>query len=422
MKFTHRITSQTDEAEIKKYATSVDEYRKQLQNIVGNNDISSDEASLTLPFAREDIRNIEHVAKSLATPDLGAVVVLGVGGSSLGAWAVYDAIPTTMYPLLFLDTIDPSTVIPVIHQVSEIYSRKKHVVLVVISKSGQTTETIANYGVVIQFLKDYDKQWQKRVVVITDSSSPLWHYAKQRDFVTLKIAKAIGGRFSVFSVAGLFPLALAGIKISEFVEGARDAVTANMHENIETNTSLASACITYHNYLQQKTIHNMFLFASELSLFGQWYRQLSAESLAKDGKGITPIVSMGTSDLHSVLQLYIDGPKDKFTTFITVKTPQFDAEITRNEQLSNLVPDISGKKLSEIMTSIYKGVIKSYAASHLPFVEIKLDCIEEYELGYLLQEKMIETFYVAKLMGVHAFDQPGVENYKTATRELLKKA
>jgi len=419
MKFIDKRTSNTTPEHIQKHAQSIDAYRRHLQNVVGNKDTHSSEYSLFLPFDKTLLSKITSIAKTYDKPELAAIIVIGIGGSNLGTWAVFDAAIPVKRPILFADTVDPSVILPIITQMTEIYEDNKHVLLIVASKSGKTTETIANFGVLVEVLKKHDPVWNDHIIAITEENSPLWNYANKRDYRTLPIPKTVGGRYSIFSSEGLLPLALSGVNLLELTEGAQDAVTDGLSEDFSVNTSIHSAAIIFQNYLEGKTIHNTFLFGTNLFQFGQWYRQLIAESLGKNGKGITPITTTGSTDLHSIGQLYFDGPTDKFTTFVSIDKVLFDAEITKDEQLKDLVPNISGKNLWDVMRSIHAGVIKSYIDKPLAFVEIQLDYCDEYQIGYLLQMKMLEVMYLAQLLEVNAFDQPGVEDYKTATKQYL---
>ena len=175
----------------------------------------------------------------------------------------------------------------------------------------------------------------------------------------------------------------------------------------------------WYNWKNDKIIHDTFLFEPDLEGFGKWYRQLTGESIGKMGKGITPTVSVGTTDLHSVAQLYFDGPKDKFTTFVSVADHGKDFIIKSKENIDELVPHISGKSFGKVLAAILTAVKATYQKQQLPFVSIELPELSEETLGALLQVKMMEMMYLGKLMGVNPFDNPGVEGYKEETRKLL---
>ena len=239
-----------------------------------------------------------------------------------------------------------------------------------------------------------------------------------KDIKKIAVPKNVGGRYSVLSAVGLFPLHLAGINIDALHKGADQAVIDCTSKNLSKNYSMLSAILTFLHWKKGINIHNTFFFNPELESLGKWYRQLMAESIGKKkdlkGKvvrrGITPIVSIGSTDLHSMAQLYFGGPKDKFTNIVYGK---------RKDNI--FIPKIEGKNFKNIMDAIYGGVVAAYKKNNLPFLTIELENISEKTLGYYLQFRMIEMMYLAQLMQVNAFNQPGVEDYKKETRKLLEK-
>jgi glucose-6-phosphate isomerase len=371
------------------------------------------------------LAHVREVATQIKTNTLQYVVVIGIGGSNLGAQAVYDAVAGSMNllvdrlpKLLFLDTVSDERITSVTRTLERLPSRDDFAVIV-ISKSGTTTETIANMEILWAFLSEHFGDPRSRVVTITEEGSKLWNVAGEKKIARLPIPSMVGGRFSVFSAVGLLPLVLSGINVDELLEGARDAVRDNTSGDLETNTALASAIITDTHRRAGRTILNSFLFSPKLESLGKWHRQLLAESLGKDGKGITPIVSIGSTDLHSQAQLYFAGPDDKFTHLIYSMSGDVN-QVPQHLLFPGLVSDLQNKSLEQIMKAIVGGVKAAYASLKRPCVEIDLDGIGPCELGYYLQWRMIEVMYLSQLMRVNAFDQPEVELYKTHTRALLK--
>ena len=262
-----------------------------------------------------------------------------------------------------------------------------------------------------------------RVVIITDDGSALMQAAQAQNITCLAIPKLVGGRYSVLSAVGLFPLASVGVDIAALRKGASDILDHCLqHDNIAS----ASANTLFTQKTQGKTINDNFFFRPELESVGKWYRQLMGESVGKersiDGEivhtGITPTVSLGSTDLHSVGQLYLGGPKDKLTTFVSSAK---SAEITvpTERVFNDLIPMITGKQASQIMHAILEGVKIAYGHADLPFMEITLDAVDEHSLGAFLQFKMLEMMYLGLLLRVNTFDQPNVESYKVETKRLL---
>ncbi len=337
----------------------------------------------------------------------GSIVVVGVGGSNLGALAIYQALRPKK-KIYFAETLDA-------RRLERILDKIDHpATILIVSKSGTTTETAANAAVLLANRKKDDQ-----VIVITDGGSKLWKWAEANGFDAIATPKEIGGRYSVFTPVGLVPLALAGVKTDLLLKGAKEITAACLSYDVSQNPAAQSALAIWKNWKDGKLIHDSFFFEPDLEGVGKWYRQLTGESVGKMGKGITPTVSVGTTDLHSVAQLYLDGPKDKFTTFVSVADHGRDFVVRSKENIDQLVPHITGKTFGGIMAAILTAVKTTYREQNLPFMSMELTDISEETLGALLQVKMMEMMYLGKLMGVNPFDNPGVDRYKEETRRLL---
>jgi glucose-6-phosphate isomerase len=219
------------------------------------------------------------------------------------------------------------------------------------------------------------------------------------------------------SSVGLLPLALANIDVDDLLAGAREAVNDGLSDDLDRNSSVVSAALAF-AHRKRRPILNTFLCSPKLEALGKWYRQLVSESLGKDEKGFTPIVSIGSADLHSQAQLYWGGPDDKWTNFVY----SFFGDVNyvpRHLSFNGLVANMAGKSLEDIQKAILGGVKNAYEKTRRPFAEIDLNGISAWELGYYLQFRMLEVMYLARLTDVNCFDQPQVELYKTTTRELL---
>ncbi|HLD20733.1 MAG TPA: hypothetical protein VJB64_01410 [Patescibacteria group bacterium] len=400
-------------------------YREELALIAKRTDYLASESSIQLTGDVELLKTIQETAKRLHAPTLQYVIVVGIGGSNLGTQAVYEAIAGSMNllvdrlpKLLFLDTVTDEKMTAVT-RVLEHLTSKDDFLAIVISKSGSTTETIANMEVLWTCATKQLGDVRERFVFITDEGSKLWNTAKENKMEVFSVPAQAGGRFSVFSAVGLLPLALAGIDIGELVAGARRAVTDGTSSNPTKNHSLISACLTYLQLQAGRSIHNTFLFSPKLEALGKWERQLIAESLGKDGKGIMPIVSIGSTDLHSMAQLYWGGPDTTFTNLVFSFTGAVHT-VSQRLALPGLVQHISGTSLEGIMQAIYGGVKAAYEKTARPYVEIDLEQADARELGYYLQFRMLEIIYLGRLLDVNAFDQPAVEMYKEVTRNLLQ--
>lgn len=440
-------------------------------------------ASVNLPddqIMREEVKKIAQSKKALKP---AMVIVVGIGGSSLGLEAVHQALYGTLYndqkpniTFYVADTIDTDYLQDIMLLAEQELEEGNTVIVTVISKSGSTTETVVNAHLFIHMLyKAYPDTYVDYVVIISDEGSALWNYAGEHHMSRLAIPKNVGGRYSVFSAVGLFPLALLGVDIDMLCRGARDMrdqcitgdedsdkvnrergvgrVSSDVDGNsvnvdkgesrpdarLNSNIAAVRAVLLAEQYRRGIAIHDMFLFSVDLAKVGAWYRQLMGESIGKvrleGGKqvpvGIMPTVSMGTVDLHAVAQLYLGGPHVRFTTFVAVNKnnvgmvvpglPEKDGardEVTRDQDLC-VSTNVQGKSVVAIMDAITQGVQKAYCADKRPFVVLTIPEKNAYYIGMLMQLHMLEMIYVGFLLGVDPFDQPHVELYKQETRRLL---
>jgi glucose-6-phosphate isomerase len=395
---------------------------------------ASEYASINMLTDQSMLDHVQHVVqeKKILKPTL--MIVIGIGGSNLGAKALYEAFYGTIniradqskIHVYWADTVDSQCIHAISQEVVHALDRGQNILLVIISKSGATTETIVNAQIFLNILMQKRSQdYLNYVVAITDKDSKLWQLAQQEKFVCLEIPKKVGGRFSVFSAAGLFPLAMADINIEQLVNNARFVVPEYTDEQIFNNPAAISAAILAFHYQQGINIHDTFLFSPNLESLGKWYRQLLGESIGKefsrDGHkvdvGITPTVSIGSTDLHSVGQLYLGGPKDKVTTFVSIDSA-IQIQVPEINGFDQLVSHIQNKELSSIMAAIEMGVKRAYLKKELPFVSCVLH--SKWHVAQFMQFKMLEIIYLGFLLEVNPFDQPQVELYKEETRELLK--
>ncbi len=300
------------------------------------------------------------------------------------------------YPkVIFADTNDPAFIYKLERFLRTHIYDPQELLINAVSKSGSTTETIVNLEMLISKLP-YAKD---RLVVTTGFGSELWHTSKEMGIECLDIPKKVGGRFSVLSNVGLFPLGCVGLDVFK-------------------NPSLLSAIIAYVNYKKGKTINTTFLFHPELESLGKWYQQLMGESIGKDGQGITPTVAIGSTDLHSMGQLYLGGIKDKLFTFVTTLGHDEEVRVPKDPEIE-VLSTVQDKSAKEVMHAILEGVKIAYKNKGLPFAEVRLKDISERSMGEFMQYKMLEMMYLGKLLGVNTFDQPNVDEYKKETKRIL---
>lgn len=353
----------------------------------------------------EDIKYLESIARGFEAFE--NILILGTGGSSLGGRAI-DVLQKRKTPRLhFIDNIDPS----IFEKVFETIHPKTTGVLV-ISKSGSTIETIFQLLICLQHFKKTNAQ--DHFMVITEpTSNPLRKIAQEEGWLCVDHPLNVGGRYSCFSVVGLLPLILAGLNPYAFREGGCEVLDHHLHQDMPPAFEGALMTVYLHLYAQ-KNLSVMFPYSEKLSLFSLWYRQLWAESLGKKGMGLTPIDALGTVDQHSQLQLYLDGPKDKF---FTILAPAWKGKGEKIE--SSFFLEYKGKTLGDLFAAEQQATYGTLVNHQCPTRLITFEHIDEKLLGALMMHFMIETVLTASLINVNAFDQPAVEEGKRLAKEFL---
>ena len=433
LKFTE--TAKLDSAELSKSADELVSYIEHLHKVVEADNYNADEASINLPADENLFEEVMKLRNEMATSELKYIVDIGIGGSNLGTKAIYDALfgffdvyePDRYPKMIFADTNNPETLDKINQLLKNDLRSSEEVLINVISKSGGTTETVANAEIIVSALKEKFPDINSRVIITSDEGSKLWQKAEELGMARLAIPKTVGGRFSVFSAVGLFPLACCGVDIQKLRAGALRVRQQSLDKEIETNPALASALILFTHYRNGKNINDNFFFNQQLESIGKWYRQLMGESIGKEkdlknkvvNEGITPTVSTGSTDLHSMAQLYFGGPKDKVTTFVYARSNEPEIKVPENQLFPELVENITGKPAKQLIDAIYEGTKIATANAEVPFMEVLLDDLTEYSLGEFLQFKMIEMMYLGKLLNLNTFDQPNVEAYKIETKKIL---
>ena len=366
------------------------------------------------------------------------LVVLGIGGSALGNIALQNALNPATYnlmsdakrpgPRLFvLDNVDPA----LIHETLRLAMRRggKGRLVNVISKSGETAETASQFMIVRDMLKKkLGDDFAKHIVATTDAAKGTLHeIAKADGYDMLEVPDNVGGRFSVLSPVGLFSAAMCGIDIDELLAGAKA-----MRDRIELEHCMNPGCLLASlKYLMMsekgKPIHVMMPYSNRLYMLADWYRQLWAESLGKqfdrDGNevfaGATPVKALGATDQHSQVQLYREGPNDKFTVFLEVakhakelRVPDDFADVPGLSYLRNV-------KLSKLLNAEKAATEYAMAASRRPSLTIKFPEINAHSVGEFIMLYEYTTSLVGELLNIDAYDQPAVELGKKATFALM---
>ena len=333
------------------------------------------------------------------------IAIVGMGGSILGSEAIYQFLKNRIKKnFIFFDNIDESK----ISKIKKTYNLNK-VLFILISKSGKTIESLANI-----LALNIIKKRSKNVILISEKNdNPLYMLAKKMKLFHIGHKDYIGGRYSVLSEVGMLPAYLMGINIGKIRENL------TYHLNTKKKSFLKESSIKLANLLQAKKFKSLvFLnYAPKLKKFLLWNQQLVAESLGKDGKGFLPFISSAPKDHHSLLQLYLDGPKDKIFYI-------FSEGLNRSKKLNSKIIDkkynfLNKKSLNEVKIAQKNAFVKILKKKKIPFREFIIDDFSEKNLGELFSYFILETVIIGKLTNINPFDQPAVEEVKANTKKLL---
>ena len=344
-------------------------------------------------------------------------IVFGTGGSNLGSKALINILQgKEKKRISFYDNIDPIGFKNSIEQID-----LQTVGYIIISKSGETPETLSQFASLIEFFDQKNKLefFLKNCLIITeDKFSPLREIANHYKCETLDHEADIGGRYSVFSNVGIVPAIIAGIDVKKIHVGVKDLLIKVKEGSFDEHLKLAKLLkLNENSNLINASV--LMTYSDALFYFGKWYLQLWAESIGKNGVGITPIHAIGTTDQHSQLQLYLDGPKDKFFSFITTNHSKLGLKINENMMKEYNAQYLAGKFMGDIMQAEQQATMDIFNQNGFAFREINLPTIDEFSLGQIMTLSIIETVATCYFLGVNPFDQPAVEQAKILTKKYL---
>ncbi|WP_022847680.1 glucose-6-phosphate isomerase [Desulfurobacterium sp. TC5-1] len=359
------------------------------------------------------IKDIKEILRRFKI-DFDNMFVIGIGGSSLGIQAIYEAIHGKYKiggrKLYFLENIDPFN----IHQIFQ-NAPWDRTVYCVISKSGKTLETVSIMNLVLHEMKRRGfRDLHRRFIFISGENTPLHRLSKELEAPFFHIPENIGGRFSVLTPVGLVPSEFVDIDPYALLGGAMETVEEIIREPL--HPSIVSVLAQYLNYKEGRDVAVLMPYSDSLRKFSDWWVQLWAESLGKEGKGQTPLPAVGTVDQHSLLQLFIDGPDDKFYQFIKLRS--YGSNFVLPEK-TEILDFIGGKTISEIVHAEFEGTVESLKMKKRPVCTIEIDRITPEAIGALFIVFMIKTTIMAHLIGVNPYGQPGVEIGKKIAKEKL---
>ena len=348
------------------------------------------------------------------------IVVIGIGGSTLGTYAIFKFLKHSKNlskQLYFLETTDPIDIKSKIEAID-----LEDTFFIVISKSGTTLETVS----IFKYVNSLVKCDKNNTLVITEYDSKLNEYAVANEMKTFDIPKNVGGRFSVFSAVGLLPLTIVGIDIDKLLLGAKE-VYDSFFQKKEYYSRLLKKARFFAEYKNSFNINVIFSYSSRLEGFNKWYIQLWGESLGKvdinlTRQGLTPIGIIGPVDQHSFLQLIVEGRRDKTVTVI--KVDDFDSNLKiPNIKLDGLeeLDYINDIEFSDLINMQADSTIEALNdLNDIPCDVITIDGVSEKSIASLMYRYELLTSIVAKFLYINAYDQPGVEAGKIILKEKLK--
>lgn len=380
---------------------------------------------LPLNYDKDEFERIKDCAKKVQS-DSKYLLVIGIGGSYLGARAVIESLSSTFYnlrensPVILYVGNNLST--SYINDIIKIIGDDDFSINV-ISKSGTTTEPAIAFRIFKKLLENkYGSHAKERIYVTTDAEKGALHtISKENGYETFKIPNNIGGRFSVLTAVGLFPIAVANIDIDALMNGAINAYNKYNDGNLLTNDCYKYAVIRNMLYENNKNIEILAAYEPRLHYFIEWWKQLFGESEGKDGKGIFPVGVELTTDLHSLGQYIQDGRRDLFETVINVENTDKNIIIEKEENDLDNLNYLEGLSLNYINHKAMEGTIDAHVSNDVPNILISVDKLDEESIGELIYFFELACAMSGSILKVNPFNQPGVEKYKQNMFKLLNK-
>lgn len=378
-------------------------------------------------YDKEEFARIKLAAKKIRS-DSEVLVVIGIGGSYLGARAAIEFCKSQNYnlvckdaPQIFFSGNSISSA-----ALNEILSvcKDKDFSVNVISKSGTTTEPAISFRIFRELLeKKYGKaEAAKRIYVTTDKAKgTLKALSDEEGYETFVVPDDVGGRYSVLTAVGLLPIAAAGIDIDAMMQGANDARKAYTDPDMEKNDCYKYAAIRNILYRKGKAVEMMVAYEPDYTMMNEWFKQLFGESEGKDGKGLYPSSAVFSTDLHSMGQFIQQGSRVLFETAVVFDEPKTEVVIEKDEANADGLNFLAGKTMSYVNRKAFEGTVLAHVDGGVPNVVLELSKMDAYHFGYLVYFLEKACAISGYTLGVNPFNQPGVESYKSNMFALLGK-
>ncbi|WP_130808110.1 glucose-6-phosphate isomerase [Senegalia massiliensis] len=370
---------------------------------------------------QEELEKIKRSANDIREKS-DVLLVIGIGGSYLGARAVIEALEdnekdTEVY--FVGNNISGKYINKIINKIKD-----KDISINVISKSGTTTEPALAFRIFRKLLEDkYGKEEsKKRIYATTDvSKGALKKLSEDEGYTTFIIPDNVGGRYSVLTPVGLLPIAVAGIDIDKLIFGAKKAREEYSNKSLENNEAYKYAAVRNILYNRGKQIEILVNYEPHVHFISEWWKQLYGESEGKDGKGIFPSSVDFSTDLHSMGQYIQEGRRNIFETILNINAPEVDIEIEKDEKDLDGLNYLAGKTMDFVNKKAFEGTLIAHVDGGVPNIIINIPKMDEYYLGKLIYFFEKACGLSGYLLGVNPFNQPGVEEYKKNMFALLGK-
>ncbi len=382
---------------------------------------------LPTAYDKEEFARIKAAAKKIQA-DSDVLIVIGIGGSYLGARAAIELLKSPFYNNMKKDT-------PEIYfagnNISADYLNTiislcegKRVSVNIISKSGTTTEPALAFRVFREMLeKEYGKEGAKeRIYATTDKArGTLKELSDREGYETFVIADDVGGRYSVLTAVGLLPMAVAGVDIDAVMGGAQKALEELSVDDLEKNDCYKYAALRNILYRKGKSVELLVSYEPSFAMMNEWFKQLYGESEGKDNKGLFPASVIFSTDLHSMGQFIQEGSRTMFETVVSIGKPQLDFFVKDDPENLDGLNFLSNQNMSVVNQKAMQGTILAHTQGGVPNMVLEVPMINEHEFGYMVYFFERACAISGYLLGVNPFDQPGVESYKKNMFALLGK-
>lgn len=385
---------------------------------------------LPVNYDKEEFARIKKAAEKIQS-DSDVLVVIGIGGSYLGARAAIEMLTNNFHNSLDDDKRKAPKIFYVGNNISSTYMAEllqaiegKDVSLNIISKSGTTTEPAIAFRILRSYLeKKYGvDEARKRIYATTDKAKgALKTLADAEGYETFVVPDDVGGRFSVLTAVGLLPIAAAGINIDEMMQGAADAREAYSNPSLKENDAYKYAAVRNALYNKGKIIEVLVNYEPSLHYFNEWWKQLYGESEGKDNKGLFPAAVDFTTDLHSMGQYIQEGRRVLFETVVNIEKPKYEIEIEEDAENLDGLNFLTGKTMDFVNKQAFHGTVLAHNDGGVPNMVLNVPEISAYYFGYMVYFFEKACGISGYLLGVNPFNQPGVEAYKKNMFALLGK-